>query len=129
MNNPYLPIPVTIKKVTIENEARDIKTFDLEFNAKKDVEKFKYNCGQFAEISILGIGESPIGIASSPMDEDLLQFTVKKYATGVVTSALHNLCPGDVIGVRGPYGNGFPVKDFEGSNILIIGGGFAFTTL
>jgi len=47
----------------------------------------------------------------------------------VVTSALHNLCPGDVIGVRGPYGNGFPVKDFEGSNILIIGGGFAFTTL
>ncbi len=129
MNNPYLPIPVTIKKITIENEARDIKTFDLVFNVKKDIEKFKYTCGQFAEISMLGIGESPIGIASSPIDEDLVQFTVKKYNTGVVTSALHNLCPGDMIGIRGPYGNGFPMKDFEGKNLVIIGGGFALTTL
>ena len=113
MNNPYLPIPVTIKKITIENEARDIKTFDLVFNVKKDTEKFKYTCGQFAEISMLGTGEAPIGIASSPMDEELVQFTVKKYTTGVVTSALHNLCQGDMIGIRGPYGNGFPMKDFE----------------
>jgi len=129
MNNPYLPIPVTIKKITIENEARDIKTFDLRFNDKKDADKFKYTCGQFAEISILGVGEAPIGIASSPMDEDLVQFTVKKYPTGVVTSVLHNLCPGDIIGIRGPYGNGFPIKDFEGINLVIIGGGFALTTL
>ncbi|MBU4313406.1 MAG: FAD/NAD(P)-binding protein [Actinobacteria bacterium] len=129
MNNPYLPIPVTIKKITIENEARDIKTFDLVFNVKKDTEKFKYTCGQFAEMSMLGIGEAPIGIASSPMDEELVQFTVKKYTTGVVTSALHNLCPGDMIGIRGPYGNGFPMKDFEGSNLVIVGGGFALTTL
>ncbi|PIU29559.1 MAG: heterodisulfide reductase subunit F [Candidatus Hydromicrobium americanum] len=129
MNNPYLPMPVTIKKITIENEARDIKTFDLVFNVKKDNEKFKYTCGQFAEISMLGIGEAPIGIASSPMDEDSVQFTVKKYNTGVVTSALHNLCPGDMIGIRGPYGNGFPMKDFEGKNLVIIGGGFALTTL
>jgi len=129
MNNPYLPIPVTIKKITIENDARDIKTFDLVFNGKKDAGKFKYTCGQFAEISILGVGEVPIGIASSPMDEELVQFTVKKYSTGVVTSALHNLCPGNMIGIRGPYGNGFPMKDFEGSNLVIVGGGFALTTL
>ncbi len=129
MSNPYIPIPVTIKKITIENEARDIKTFDLVFNVKEDTEKFKYACGQFAEISVLGIGEAPIGIASSPMDEGLVQFTVKKYNTGTVTSSLHNLCPGDVIGIRGPYGNGFPMKDFEGKNLVIIGGGFALTTL
>ena len=129
MNNPYLPIPVTIKKIVIENEARDIKTFDLVFNDKKDSGKFEFNCGQFAEISMPGIGESPIGIASSPMDEGLVQFTVKRYKTGEVTNALHNLCPGDTIGIRGPYGNGFPMKDFEGSNLVIIGGGFAFTTL
>lgn len=128
MGNPYVPLPVTIKNITIENDSRDIKTFDLEFKDKNDSDKFKYVCGQFAEISVLGVGESPIGIASSPMD-DFLQFTVKKYQTGVVTSYLHNLCPGDVIGVRGPYGNGFPMKDLEGSSILIIGGGFALTTL
>jgi len=129
MDNPYLPIPVTIKKITMENEARDLKTFDLVFNDKKDAEKFRYTCGQFAELSVLGAGEAPIGIASSPMDENLVQFTVKKYSTGVVTTALHNLCPGDKIGIRGPYGNGFPMKDFEGSNLVIIGGGFALTTL
>jgi sulfhydrogenase subunit gamma (sulfur reductase) len=129
MSNPYMPLPVTIKKITVENEARDIKTFDLKFNDKKDADKFKYTCGQFAEISILGVGEAPIGIASSPMDKDFVQFTVKKYQTGVVTSYLHDLCPGDVIGIRGPYGNGFPIKDLEGSNLLIIGGGFALTTL
>lgn len=129
MNNPYLPMSVTIKKITIENEDRDIKTFNLGFNDKKDAKKFKYTCGQFAEISILGTGEAPIGIASSPMDKELVQFTVKKYSTGVVTSALHNLCPGDMISIRGPYGNGFPMKDFEGSNLVIVGGGFALTTL
>ena len=129
MDNPYLPLSVTIKKITIENEAKDLKTFDLVFNDKKDAGKFKYTCGQFAEISVLGVGEAPIGIASSPMDEELVQFTVKKYPTGVVTTALHNLCPGDRIGIRGPYGNGFPMKDFEGSNLVIIGGGFALTTL
>ncbi len=129
MSNPYVPVPVTIKNITIENEARDIKTFDLVFNVKEDAEKFKYTCGQFAEVSVLGIGEAPIGIASSPMDEESVQFTVKKYTTGKVTSYLHNLCPGDVIGIRGPYGNGFPMKDFEGKNLVIIGGGFALTTL
>jgi len=122
-------MPVTIEKIVIENKVRDIKTFDLRFNDKKDADRFKFNCGQFAEISILGVGESPIGIASSPMDEDFVQFTVKKYPTGTVTSVLHNLCTGDVIGVRGPYGNGFPMKEFEGKNLLIIGGGFALTTL
>ena len=129
MNNPYLPISVTIKKITIENEARDIKTFDLAFNDKKDAGKFKYTCGQFAEISMLGAGEAPIGIASSPMDEEFVQFTVKKYSTGVVTSALHNLYLEDRIGIRGPYGNGFPMKEFEGSNLVIVGGGVALTTL
>ncbi len=128
-NNPYLPLPVTIKKIIIENEARDLKTFDLVFDNEKDAKGFKYTCGQFAELSILGVGEVPIGIASSPMDEGFIQFTVKKYATGLVTTALHNFSEGDKIGVRGPYGNGFPMKDFEGSNLVIAGGGFALTTL
>ncbi len=129
MDNPYFPIPVTIKKITVENEAKDLKTFNLKSEAMNLAEKFKYICGQFAELSVFGAGESPIGIASSPMDEGVLQFTIKKYPTGVVTSALHNLSEGSRIGVRGPYGNGFPMKDFEGSNLVIIGGGFALTTL
>ena len=61
------------------------------------------------------------------MDEGFLQFTIKKI--GIVTTALHNCREGDKIGVRGPYGNGWPIEAMEGHNIVIVGGGFAFTTL
>ncbi len=125
--NPYLPYPVVIRKITVENEARDIKTFDLVFRNQADREAFAFRCGQFAELSVLGAGECPIGIASSPMDEDFLQFTVKQ--AGVVTGVLHNCEEGVAMGVRGPYGNGFPMELLEGSNVVIVAGGFAFTTL
>lgn len=127
MNNPYIPNLAVIRKITTENEANDIKTFELVFKDPEVMKSFRYRCGQFAEISVFGAGECPIGIASSPMDEDCIQFTVKK--VGVVTTALHNSEEGTVIGVRGPYGNGFPLDRMEGRNVVIVGGGFAFTTL
>ena len=127
MHNPYLPYPVSIQKITVENEARDLKTFELVFRDDADRDRFEFRCGQFAELSVLGAGESPIGIASSPMEREYVQFTIKKM--GVVTSALHSLEEGAAIGLRGPYGNGFPMEALEGSNIVIVGGGFAFTTL
>jgi sulfhydrogenase subunit gamma (sulfur reductase) len=127
MQNPYLPYPVDVRRVTLENEAKDIKTFELVFQENGGREHFAYRCGQFAELSVLGVGECPIGIASSPMDTDCVQFTVKKM--GVVTTALHDLEEGASIGLRGPYGNGFPMDELEGSNIVIVAGGFAFTTL
>ncbi|KKL62820.1 hypothetical protein LCGC14_2181400 [marine sediment metagenome] len=129
MNDLYHPSAVAIRKTVIENEARDIKTFELVFLEQEEREKFKFSCGQFAMLSVLGAGESPIGIASSPLDDEYLQFTVKRYPTGVVTTALHDLEEGSQIGVRGPYGNFFPLKSMEDKNILIVGGGFAFTTL
>ena len=127
MDNPYIPAPVVIDDIVIENDIRDIKSFKLSFVNEKDKESFRYLPGQFAEISVLGKGESPIGIASSPTETDGLIFSVKKM--GVVTTDLHNSLPGRVIGVRGPYGNTFPWEKMEGKNITIIGGGFAFTTL
>ena len=127
MTNPYLPLPVTISNIITETDARDIKTFELKFCNESDVDSFNYVCGQFAEICIFGAGESPIGIASSPMDKGTLQFTIK--SMGRVTKALHSYEQGMQIHVRGPYGNGFPMEDLEGSNLVIIGGGFAFTTL
>ncbi len=127
MNNPYIPNLVVIKKITTENEANDIKTFELVFKDPEAMKNFGYRCGQFAEISVFGAGECPIGIASSPMDEGYIQFTVKK--VGVVTTTLHNSEEGTVMGVRGPYGNGFPLERMEGRNVVIVGGGFAFTTL
>ncbi len=127
MQNPYQPYPMIIEEITDENEARDIKTLTLSFCNEQDREAFSYTCGQFAELSLWGVGECPIGIASSPMDRDHVQFTVKRM--GVVTSALHNCERGAQMGLRGPYGNGFPMDRLEGSNVVIVAGGFAFTTL
>ncbi len=128
-DNPYLPKPVFVEKVTIENDDKDLKTFRLAFCDEQDAKAFRHECGQFAMISVPTAGESPIGIASSPLDVGYLEFTVKRYSTGVVTTALHSLEEGAQMGVRGPYGNSFPLEDMEGKDVIIVGGGFAFTTL
>ena len=125
--NPYIPYPVRIAEITVENEARDLKTFKLVFEREEDRQAFRYLPGQFAEVSVLGLGESPFGIASSPTEADYLLFTVK--LTGTVTAELHGSEPGRRIGVRGPLGNTFPWQRLEGKDIVIVSGGFAFTTL
>jgi sulfhydrogenase subunit gamma (sulfur reductase) len=128
-NTPYQPLPVTVGKVTVENDARDLKTLRLTFDRPEDARGFRFRCGQFAILSLPGQGECPIGIASSPEDGEYIEFTVKKYPHGLVSSALHRLEEGDRLGVRGPYGNHFPLEEMKGRNLVIVGGGFAFTTL
>ena len=127
MENPYLPKRVKIEKVIDETVGKDIKSFVFSFLDPEDRKAFDYHPGQFAEISVAGAGEIPIGIASSPTEGDTVMFTVKRM--GVVTKDLHNSSPGRIIGLRGPYGNGFPMEELKGKNIVIVGGGFAFTTL
>ena len=123
MQNPYLPIPVVVSKIITEVETKDIKTFRLEFLNKEDEAGFKYLPGQFAELSLYGKGESPIGIASSPTQPGYIEFTVQK--AGVVTSTLHEIEEGTHMGVRGPLGNSWPIEYLEGKNIVVVGGGFA----
>jgi NAD(P)H-flavin reductase len=127
MFNPYIPIPVTVDKIITEVDTKDIKTFRLKFLNAEDEASFRYMPGQFAELSLFGKGESPIGIASSPTQPGYLEFTMQK--AGVVTSALHDLEEGALMGVRGPMGNYWPINYLEGKKIIIVGGGFAFTTL
>ena len=74
--NPYIPYQTRINNITIENTAQDLKTFELVFLDPEERKQFQHQVGQFAELSLVGYGESPIGIASSPLDEDYLQFTV-----------------------------------------------------
>ncbi|NVM52051.1 MAG: FAD/NAD(P)-binding protein [Candidatus Helarchaeota archaeon] len=120
MSNPYTPHLATIQDIKLEVDgARPIKTFTFTFNDKTIQESFKYMPGQTIMISVLGVGESMFAISS--YKEEYLQVSVMK--VGLNTSALHGLEIGDIIGARGPYGNPFPVKDWEGKNIVFIGGG------
>lgn len=127
MKNPYLPLPMRVEKIVIETEDKNIKTFSVKFFNDEDEANFNYLPGQFAQLSVLGEGEAPFGIASSPTQPGELEFTVNK--AGGLTTALHNLEEGEIIGLRGPLGNRFPIEAFESKDTIIIGGGFAFTTL
>jgi NAD(P)H-flavin reductase len=127
MPNIYIPKLTKIKSIVSENDANDIKTIELEFVNEDDYKAFDYIPGQFAEVNVIGKGESPIGIASSPTEEGTIKFTIKRM--GTVTSAVHSAELGDTIGIRGPMGNGWPMEELKGKNIVVIGGGFAFSTL
>ena len=125
--NPYRPYPVRIEQVWVETEDRNLRTFRLAFLDPRDKAAFSYIPGQFAEMSVAGVGEAPFGIASSPTEEGSLLFTVNR--VGAVTTALHQMSAGQVLGVRGPLGNGYPLDKLEGRDLLILAGGFAVTTL
>lgn len=127
MINPYLPFPMRVLKSVTETDDGSIRTLSLSFARKEDSDAFSFRAGQFAELSLLGTGEAPFGIASSPVDPCLLDFTVSRI--GLVTSELHNLETGDTVGMRGPLGNGYPLEELEGQNVLVVGGGFGFSTL
>ncbi|KJS81764.1 MAG: heterodisulfide reductase subunit F [Peptococcaceae bacterium BICA1-8] len=127
MQNLYLPYQMRIEKIVEESPEKDLKTFELSFLDSQDAVDCKYLPGQFAEVSILGIGEAPFGIASAPCETGLVRFSVKK--AGLFTENLHQAEVGDIIGLRGPLGNSWPLEKLKGKDIVIIGGGFAFTTL
>lgn len=127
MENPYIPFLMRIEDVILETEDRKIKTFVLAFISDEDRKYFTYTPGQFAEVSVFGKGEAPFGMASTPTTPEYLEFSVS--TIGVVTGALHSLKKGDTVGVRGPLGNGYPLEKFKGKNLLLIGGGFGFSTL
>ncbi len=101
--------------------ADDIKLVKAQLDEPKTREKFIFEPGQFAEISVFGVGESPFGLASSFKKGKALEFAVNRI--GTVTDALFRLDIGDQVGIRGPLGNGFPMDEYKGKGIVVLGGG------
>lgn len=114
----YIPRPAIIDDIHAETPTE--KSFTLRFTAG---EAFNFQPGQFAEVSVLGAGEAPFCIASSPAQTDKIEIVARRYPEGLVTSALHQLTVGDYVGVRGPLGNGYPVQENRGQDILVVAGG------
>ena len=124
-NNPYIPSPARIEEVRVETP--DTKTFKAVFCDDDCRAPFTYRPGQFAELSVFGVGEAPFSITSTPTRNGFLEFSIKRM--GRVTSALHEMIGGEQVGIRGPYGNGFPVDDWKEKNLLFIGGGIGLAPL
>ena len=83
--------------------------------------------GQFVEVSLFGIGEAPISIVSSPTQHHSFELCVR--AVGKFTIAMHKLDVGDEIGIRGPFGQGFPVRILEGNDLLFVAGGLGIAPM
>jgi len=110
----YMPIPATIERITAETP--DIKTYSI-----RPDEPIPFKAGQFVELAVPGIGEAPFTPSSSPKIEDHMEITIMR--TGRVTDWLDTMKVGDEVGVRGPMGRAYPIEDFHGREILIVGGG------
>ncbi|MCF8301733.1 MAG: FAD/NAD(P)-binding protein [Bacteroidales bacterium] len=118
--NIYLPIKAEVTEVI--DESPTIKSFVL-----KPEHEFAFKTGQFIELTLDNIGEAPFTPSSSPLVTDEMQVTIMK--TGYVTDRIHEFKGGEIVGIRGPYGRGYPLEDMFGKELLVLGGGCGFAPL
>lgn len=114
-NSIYLP------EVAVLKEKKEMTPIDSFFEFELNDRSLGHLPGQFAEISIPGIGEAPISISSAPTETKRFQMVIRN--AGNVTNALHSLAKGDSVGIRGPFGTSFPMNNLKGKNLLFITGG------
>ncbi|UCG29339.1 MAG: FAD/NAD(P)-binding protein [candidate division WOR-3 bacterium] len=117
-----VPKPVTIKRII--EESRDVKSYVLQMSGSG---KMPARPGQFVEVSVQGYGEATFAVTRISKDNQEFNISVKRI--GHLTKMLHRAAPGDIIGVRGPYGNSFPVDEWKGKDIVVIGGGIGLAPL
>ena len=116
----HLLVPESAMVRGVRDVTEDTVLIDVVFDEKEAGDAFTYLPGQFAELTMFGVGECPISITSTPTRQ-ALEFAVRD--VGNVSHAIHNLQAGDRLGVRGPFGNCFPVQDMVGKDILFVAGG------
>ena len=114
--------PIKAKLLEVITESPTIKTFVLE-----PEQEFSFKTGEFIELTVDGIGEAPFTPSSSPLETKKIEVTVMK--TGYVTEYLHNMKAGEILGIRGPFGRGYPVEKFHDKEVLVLGGGCGFAPI
>jgi sulfite reductase subunit B len=117
--------PAMARLLKVEQMTELEKLFTLELSGGRSLGN---EPGQFVEVSLLGIGEAPISISSSPSRSNgTFELCVRR--VGDLTNALHRMQPGAVVGVRGPFGNPFPVDKMKGKDMLFAAGGLGLAPL
>lgn len=113
----YMPVLAHIQQIRQISQTEKVLTIELPGGLALNHEP-----GQFVEVSVLGVGEAPISVCSSP-SRSQKSFEICVRRAGDLTGVIHSLRPGDTIGIRGPFGHGFPLKRFRGKDILFAPGG------
>src|SRR5512137_941378 len=123
--NIFLPYLTTVEEIV--DETSDVHTLRLVFQDEKVRDSFAFRAGQFCEYSAFGAGESTFCIASAPTRTGYIECCFR--SVGRVTEALRRLEVGETVGVRGPYGNSFPIEEYYGKNLVFVAGGIALPPL
>ena len=123
--NPYKPMAATV--VDVIRETHNIKTIRVVLDDPEEMKDFTFEPGQVGQLSVFGVGESTFVINNPPSMKDYIQFSVMQ--AGEVTTAVHELCKGDKVGVRAPLGRPWPFKDWKGKNVFFIGGGIGMAPI
>ena len=121
--NPMLAEPYAVRRM--QQETYDTFTFELE--PKNKTRAFSFAPGQFNMLYVFGVGEVPISISGDPAKSETLVHTTR--AVGTVTNAMWKLRSGDLLGVRGPFGTGWPVEEAKGKDVVIVTGGLGLPPL
>lgn len=121
--DPMLPRPFEVRRV--RHDTRD--TFTLELEPADDGVELRFLPGQFNMLYLFGIGEVPISISGDPGAPHRLVHTTR--AVGTVTRAMSHLTVGDVVGVCGPFGRPWPLKEAEGNDLVLVAGGIGLAPL
>ncbi len=125
MNDPYLPQPARILERI--QESPTVFTLRLELLDPQRRQRYLFHPGQFNMVYLPGAGEVPISIVSDPQDPHLLDHTIR--AVGRVTHGLAHLRSGDQLGLRGPFGRGWPLAQAQGHDLVIVTGGLGCAPL
>lgn len=120
--SPYRPMHGRIIGVEMLTEKEKLFRIELE-----DKINLAHEPGQFVMVSIFGFGEAPISICSSPSDKGYFEITVRN--AGVLTDRLHKLNKDDIVGIRGPFGKGFPIDNMFGYDVMVVAGGLGIVPL
>jgi NAD(P)H-flavin reductase len=124
--NPYLPAPAEV--IRVNELIPDVRLFDLRFTDAELARRFTWRPGQFVEVSVLGVGEGPFSLPSSPARGSDVQLGIRR--AGVLTNYLFDhVHEGDKVGLRGPLGNGFPIERFLDRDVLLVAGGLGIVPI
>lgn len=123
--NPLRPVDTVV--LDVEKESYNTNTYTFAFKDCALQERYQFLPGQFNQMSVLGYGEAPISLSSSPDRRDAFQHTIR--LLGDVTQAVGRLEKGDLAALRGPYGRGWPMEDAKGKDVVVVAGGLGIAPL
>ncbi len=122
MQSIYVPEMAELSKVEKLTELESF--FEVKMPGGRDLGHVP---GQFVEVSIFGVGEAPISVSSSPLKKGSFEMVVRR--VGNLTAVMHGMRAGEKVGIRGPFGKGFPLSEFEGKDVIVIGAGIGMVPL